>query len=547
MLQIDNLYKAFGNRIIFEGFNLYVDRGDKIGLIAPNGSGKTTLFRILTGQEDYQSGKITSISDCRIRLLSQSSELIKGKSILENLMGQEGELTSIIKAYELASINADTDEINRLIPIMDALNAWDYELRLKTILSALGIDDLGRNVDNLSGGESKRIALASALVDDADILLLDEPTNHLDLKTIEWLEDYLSTTNRTLIMSTHDRYFLDQVCNNIVEIDDHKAFKYKGNYEYYLEKREERYEAKAQEIDKARNLFRKEKEWISRQPKARGTKAKYRIDAFDELKKKLDNKINNNKLDLSSATSSYLGSKVFDLENLSLSFGDKKILDNFTYSFARGEKIGIIGESGAGKTTFIRLLIGEIDNSSGKIERGETLRVAYYKQEMPVFDKEKRVIDIIRDIADDIKLGENDRTSISPIALLTQFLFDAEKQYNKVGKLSGGELRRLYLCTILIQKPNFLILDEPTNDLDIMTLNALEQYLLSFPASVLIVSHDRYFMDKMVDHIFVFEGDGKIRDFPANYSIYRSWREAQKQNEASQNEMKAQDDISQEE
>lgn len=542
MLQIENLHKSFGNRQIFDGFNLYIDRGDKIGLIAANGSGKTTLFRILIGEEDYQEGKITTISDCKIRYLAQKNELVQGKSILENVMGQESELTNLIREYEKAIKSSDTDEINRLIPLMDSMNAWDYDLRLKTILSALGIEELDRKVDNLSGGEIKRIALASALVDDADILLLDEPSNHLDLKTIEWLEDYLSNSNRTLIMTTHDRYFLDQVCNSIVEIDECKAFKYKGNYEYYLEKREERYEAKAQEMDKARNLFRQEREWISRQPKARGTKAKYRIDAFDELKKKLDNKFSRKDIDLSSASSSYLGNKIFDLENLCLSFGEKKILQNFTYSFARGEKIGIVGESGVGKTSFIRLLLGEIMSDSGKIERGETLRIAYYKQEMPSFDGEKRVIDIIRDIADNIKLGDNDKASISPTALLSQFLFDAEKQYNKVAKLSGGELRRLYLCTVLIQRPNFLILDEPTNDLDIMTLNALEEYLLSFAGSVIIVSHDRYFMDKMVDHIFVFEGDGKIKDFPGNYSTYRIWNAEQNSSERKPSEEQKSDE-----
>lgn len=537
MLGLECITKSFGDRTLFSSIDLFVDRGDKIGVIAPNGSGKTTLFKIIMGYESYDSGEITKSNGLKISYLEQLPQLPKGISILDAVMDKDNDMCNTIKAYGKAVSENDTEQISIMTEMMDRHDAWSYDIKLKKMLSSLGITDVYRTTDNLSGGEVKRIALANALINEPDILLFDEPTNHLDLKTIEWLEDYLSSSNITLLMITHDRYFLDNVCNSIIELDNKTLYKYKGNYNYYLEKRNERISENALQLDKAYNLFNKEKEWISRQPQARGTKAKYRIEAFEELKEKIKNRSErSDSLHLSSGEKMYMGKKVVDIDNISLKFDDKVLVKNFTYTFVRKEKIGIVGENGVGKTSFIRLIMGLVKPDSGIIEVGQTIRFGYYSQEMPGFDFNKRVIDIITDIADNFKINGN---NITPSQLLSKFLFSPSMQYTPLYKLSGGELKRLYLCTVLITNPNFLILDEPTNDLDILTINVLEEYLIDFDGCVLVVSHDRYFMDKIVDHIFVFKGDGVIKDFPGNYSIYREYeRYAETDNNIKKTEIK---------
>lgn len=520
MLQVDNIKKRFGDRIIFDGLSLFVDKGDKIGLIAPNGSGKTTLLKIIMGIESYDDGRITKANDVRISYLEQQPQLPKGKTILEAVLQNNNLVSDVVRRYEAALMNGDVEESTRLLPLMDSLGGWDYDVKLKKILSSMGFDNLFRMTDNLSGGEVKRIALAYTLMDAPDLLLLDEPTNHLDLRTIEWLQEYLKSSSISLVMITHDRYFLDDVCNTIVEIDSATTYRYKGNYKYYLEKRAERQQAITAEIERAKNLFRKEREWMNRQPQARATKAKSRIDAFYELKEKISQPSMAKSIDLGNDGEFHLGKKIFEAKVVSLSFGDKKILNDFEYVFSRGEKLGIVGDNGVGKTSFLRLLLGEIAPDKGYFDIGQTIKFGYYSQKMPSFDPQKRVIDIVQDIAETF---ESNGATFTASQLLTRFLFTPSQQYTPVSKISGGEMRRLYLCTVLIKNPNFLILDEPTNDLDILTLNALEEYILDFSGCVIIVSHDRYFMDKIVDHIFVFEGNGIVKDFSGNYSDYRSF------------------------
>lgn len=540
MLGLECITKSFGDRVLFRDIDLFIDNGDKIGIIAPNGSGKTTLLKIIMGYEPYENGIITKSNGLKISYLEQLPQLPKGISILDAVMDKDNDVCNTIKLYEKAVLDNDNNLISELSEKMDRYDAWSYDIKLKKMLSSMGISDVYRTTDNLSGGEVKRIALANALMNEPDIFLFDEPTNHLDLQTIEWLEDYLSTSNTTLLMITHDRYFLDNVCNSIIELDNGSLYRYKGNYKYYIEKRNERISASESQLDKAYNLFNKEKEWINRQPQARGTKARYRIEAFEELKKKIkEGGQKNNRLQISSDEMMYMGKKVIDIENISLSFGDRQLIKDFTYTFARKEKIGIVGKNGVGKTSFIRLLMGELKPDNGKIDVGQTIRFGYYSQEMPSFDMNKRVIDILTDIADNFVVDGN---SISPTQLLSKFLFPPSMQYTPIYKLSGGELKRLYLCTVLIQNPNFLILDEPTNDLDILTINVLEEYLINFDGCVLVVSHDRYFMDKIVDHLFAFQGNGVIKDFPGNYSLYREYEKYNEENIAKTSDTKIKED-----
>ena len=533
MLQVDQLAKSFGDRLLFSDVTFGIERGQKVGLIAPNGSGKSTLLRILLGQEEADSGNVTYERDIRRAYLPQLPDLPEEGTILEACFNRFDPVAQLTLQWEQAVESEDHAAMERLLPEMEAQGGWSYEQRAKEILGALGIQDHHRPITRLSGGERKRIALASTLISQPDLLFLDEPTNHLDLKSIEWLEGYLARSTMGLLLITHDRYFLDRVCNEILELDGGQAYRYRGNYDYYLTKRQERHEAEDQARERALNLYRRELDWMRRQPQARGTKAQYRIDAFHELEKKTQARQRTEQVDLGGAKGGYIGKKIFEAKHVSKRFGDKVILEDFNYIFARHDKVGIIGENGVGKTTFLRMLLGEVAPDGGSFDIGTTVRFGYYSQTAPDFDPKKRVIDIVQDIADDFVLPQGSSIErISASQILTRFLFPPERQYTPVEKLSGGELRRLYLCTILVTSPNFLILDEPTNDLDILTLQALEEYLADFAGCVLIVSHDRFFMDKVTEHLFCFEGQGQVRDFPGSYTLYREVREAEERERA---------------
>ena len=535
MLQVDQLAKSYGDRLLFSDVTFGIERGQKVGLIAPNGSGKSTLLRILLGQEEEDSGSITYERDIRRAYLPQLPDLPEEGTILEACFNRFDPVAQLTLQWEQAVEQGDHEAMERLLPEMEAQGGWSYEQRAKEILGALGLQDHHRPITRLSGGERKRIALASTLISQPDLLFLDEPTNHLDLRSIEWLEGYLARSTMGLLLITHDRYFLDRVCNEILELDGGQAYRYRGNYDYYLTKRQERHEAEDQARERALNLYRRELEWMRRQPQARGTKAQYRIDAFHELEKKTVARQRTEQVDLGGAKGGYIGKKIFEAKHVSKRFGDKVILEDFNYIFARHDKVGIIGENGVGKTTFLRMLLGEVAPDSGTFDIGTTVRFGYYSQTAPDFDPKKRVIDIVQDIADDFVLPQGSNVErISASQILTRFLFPPERQYTPVEKLSGGELRRLYLCTILVTSPNFLILDEPTNDLDILTLQALEEYLGEFAGCVLIVSHDRFFMDKVTEHLFCFEGEGQVRDFPGSYTLYREVREAEERERAEQ-------------
>lgn len=519
-LQVENLSKYWGELALFEGISFSVTEGQKVAMIAKNGAGKSTLMDIIAGLETPDSGKSTLSNDISIGYLRQNPDLNPEDTVLEAAFNSTGELIQAVKNYERALENHNPKLLDSAIERMNALNAWDFELRIKQILTQLKITNVKQQIKFLSGGQKKRIALAHILIDEPDFLILDEPTNHLDLEMIEWLEKYLEKAKCTLFMVTHDRYFLDRVCNEIIELEDNAIYRYKGNYSYYLEKREERIQSINAEIDRAKNLFRTELEWLRRMPQARSHKSKYRTENAYILQEKASKRRIEEEVELT-VQGKRLGSKILDVKDLSKAFGDLIILDRFSYKFARLEKIGIIGKNGSGKSTVLNMLTGALPHDSGTIEVGETICFGYYKQDGISFNPGDRVIDIIKEIAEVVDLGNGNRMTASQF--LNYFLFPPEMQYNLVEKLSGGEKRRLYLCTVLMRNPNFLILDEPTNDLDIMTLNVLEDYLRNFQGCAIVVSHDRFFMDKIVDHLFVFEGDGQIKDFPGNYSDYRDW------------------------
>lgn len=527
-LQVENLTKSFGDLVLFNGISFGIAEGQRIGLIAKNGSGKTTLLNILAGKEGYDEGKITFRRDLRVGYLEQSPKYPEELTVLEACFYHGNSTVELIKEYERCMETPGNPGMDELLVRMEHEKAWDYERRAKQILSQLKIRDFSQKIGHLSGGQLKRVALANILITEPDLLILDEPTNHLDLDMTEWLEEYLNRGSLSLLMVTHDRYFLDRVCSEIIEIDNRQLYSYKGNYSYYLEKRQERIEATNAEIARANNLYRTELEWMRRMPQARGHKARYREEAFYELEKVAKQRTYdaNVKLDVKA---SYIGSKIFEADHLCKRFGDLKILDDFSYIFARYEKMGIVGNNGTGKSTFIKILMELEKPDSGTLDIGETVRFGYYSQEGLQFNEQMKVIDVITDIAEVIELGNGKRLTASQF--LQHFLFTPETQHSYVYKLSGGERRRLYLCTVLMRNPNFLVLDEPTNDLDIVTLQVLEEYLQNFKGCVIVVSHDRYFMDKVVDHLLVFKGQGDIRDFPGNYSDYRDWKLAKAEHE----------------
>lgn len=525
-LQINGLTKSFGDLILFQDITFGLNQGEKVALIAKNGSGKSTLLNILAGKEDYDTGNIVFRNDLRVGYLEQTPSYPKDLSVLQACFHSENETVRLIAEYEETIKKGISGKLlDDILNRMDASKAWEYEQKAKQILGQLRIHNLDQKVGQLSGGQLKRVALANVLITEPELIILDEPTNHLDLEMTEWLEEYLGRTNTSLLMVTHDRYFLDRVCNRIIEIDNKQVYDYKGNYNYYLEKREERINASNADIERANNLLRKELEWMRRQPQARGTKAKYRIDAFYDLKERAQQQQESRNLNLD-IKASYIGSKIFEAKHVSKSFGDLKITNDFNYIFTRYEKLGIVGNNGTGKSTFIKMLLGEVEPDKGTFDIGETVRFGYYSQDGISFNESMKIIDAVRDIAEYVDLGNGKRLSVSQF--LNYFLFPPEKQHSYVYKLSGGEKRRLYLCTILMKSPNFLVLDEPTNDLDIMTLNILEEYLQNFKGCVIIVSHDRYFMDKVVDHLLVFHGNAAIQDFPGNYTRYREWKNEQK-------------------
>lgn len=528
ILQVEGLTKSFGDLVLFERIAFGIAEGQRIGLIAKNGTGKTTLLNILAGKEGYDSGKITYRRDTRVSYLEQTPNYPENLTVIDACFWQGNPVTQLIKEYEQCIETEGNPHLEELLARMEHEKAWDYERKFKQILTQLKIVDFNQPINQLSGGQIKRVALANALITEPDFLILDEPTNHLDLEMIEWLEEYLRRGSLTLLMVTHDRYFLDHVCSEIIEIDNKQIYSYRGNYSIYLAKRQERIDNKNAEIIRANNLYRTELDWMRRQPQARGHKARYREDAFYELEKVAKQRIQTKNVDLQ-MKASYIGSKIFEAENLNKSFGNQKILENFSYTFARYEKMGIVGNNGTGKSTFIKILMGLVQPDNGRLEIGETVHFGYYSQEGLSFNEQMKVIDVVREIAEVVDMGNGKRLTASQF--LQHFLFAPETQYNYVYKLSGGERRRLYLCTVLMRNPNFLILDEPTNDLDIVTLQILEEYLKDFKGCLIIVSHDRYFMDKVVDHLLVFQGQADIRDFPGNYSEYREWNEERKKRE----------------
>ncbi|REA59248.1 ABC transporter ATP-binding protein [Dyadobacter luteus] len=523
-LSAENVAKSFGDRWLFKNISFGISRGDKIALIGTNGTGKTTFLNILTGKIPTDEGSVSIRKDIRVGYLDQSPAFDETLPILEVIFSSNNPVAQTVKKYEHAIETDNHDELASVMEDMDKYNAWDFEYRTKEVLGRLGIHNTENLYGTLSGGQRKRVALAKILLEDPELLILDEPTNHLDLATVEWLEEYLNTSNTTILVVTHDRYFLDTVCNQVLELDHGSAYSYKGNYSYFLEKKAEREEMEAAGIEKARNLMRKELDWIRRQPKARGTKAKYRVDAFEELKEKASQKKFDVQMELNVRTSR-LGSKIIEMENVSKGFGDRQLIKNFEYTFRRGDRIGIVGQNGMGKSTLLNMITGELQPDSGKIDTGETVQFGYYKQSDLVFNESQRVIDIVKDVAEVVQLGTGETVTVTN--LLQAFLFSPSKQYDFISKLSGGEKRRLQLLLILIKQPNFLILDEPTNDLDIATLNVLEEFLFNFSGCLLIVSHDRYFLDRLVEHIFVFEGEGRISDFPGNYTELRDYQDIQ--------------------
>ncbi len=524
LLTVENIAKSYGELVLFEKLSFGINKDQKIALIAKNGTGKTSILKILSGQDTPDTGKINYRKDIRVSFLEQEPELDPELTVEESIFASDNEVLKVMAEYEKALADPeDTDAYQKAFEGMERHQAWDFETQYKQILFKLKLEDLHVKVGLLSGGQKKRLALANALINKPELLILDEPTNHLDLEMIEWLEQYFAKENMTLFMVTHDRYFLERVCNGIIELDNGKLYPYKGNYSYYLEKKEARIEQEAVEHHKTKILFKKELNWMRKQPKARTTKSKSRIDDFNTIKEKAGQRRKEHEVQLE-INMARMGSKILELHKISKSYPGKPILNQFEYTFLKGERIGIIGKNGTGKTTFLNIITGADKPDAGKVVVGETIRFGYYTQKGIQIKKGQKVIDVIREFGDYIPLMKG--RQISAQQLLERFLFDRKKQYDFVDKLSGGERKRLYLCTILIQNPNFLVLDEPTNDLDIVTLNVLENFLLDFPGCLMVVTHDRYFMDKIVDHLFVFRGDGVIEDFPGNYSDYRTYEDS---------------------
>lgn len=536
LLQVENLTKSFGVNSLFDDINFTINEGDKVGLIAKNGTGKSTLLSIIAGDDTPDDGKLIFKNDVTIGYLKQLPQFEPHLSVIDTCLIGDDDQSKAIRQYENALIEGNNEEMTKAIQAMDLASAWDYEERFKQILSQLKIDDFKQRISELSGGQIKRVALAKILISNPQFLILDEPTNHLDIDMIEWLEAYLSRSRMTILMVTHDRYFLDKICSKILELDQKSIYGYDGNYNYYLEKRAERIDAQNAAVEKARNLLRTEIEWMRRQPQARAHKAQYRIDAFYDLKERAQSRNDKGDVELN-VKAGYIGKKIFVAHHVSKSFDGKVILNDFNYIFSRYEKLGIVGDNGVGKSTFIKLLLDRIQPDSGYFEIGETVKFGYYSQEGIHFDEGKKVIDAIRDVAEHIYFDEKHHYSASQFLQL--FLFSPTDQQKLIEKLSGGEKRRLYLAMVLMSKPNFLILDEPTNDLDIQTLEILEDYLSKFSGCLIVISHDRFFMDRCVDHTFVFMGDGVIKDFPGNYSEYRAWKEAHEKEEATVQKQKA--------
>jgi ABC transport system ATP-binding/permease protein len=539
-LQADNISRRIGDNLLFENITLNINKEDKAALIAVNGAGKSSLLDILSGKENSDSGVLSIKRDIRISYLRQSPELDESNRIIDELFCTDSELVRVIRDYENCLLSGDNEQMPVMIQRMDDHKAWDYEVSVKQVLFKLKLTDLNAVIGTLSGGQKKRVALAKVLVEESDLLLLDEPTNHLDLDMIEWLEEYLMKSNKTLFMVTHDRYFLDRVCNVILELSDNDLYRYEGNYEYFLEKKQSREYSAKMNTEKARNLLKTELDWMRRMPKARRHKAKSRIESFYDLREKAAKRTEEKSININ-VNISRMGSKILEIKNISKSFGDKVIIKDFTYLFNRFEKAGLIGRNGTGKTTLLNIITGLTEADSGTIERGETIVFGHYRQQGIEFDDNMTVIDAVRNIAE--KVIVSDGTSLSVTQFMNYFLFPPEKQYTLIRKLSGGEKRRLYLLTVLMKNPNFLILDEPTNDLDILTLNVLEEYLAGFRGCVIVVSHDRYFMDKVVDHIFEYKGEGVIKDFPGNYTQLREKQDEEERQASSVRSAKASEPI----
>ena len=528
-LSVENIAKSYGERELFENISFGINKDQKVGFVAKNGTGKTSLLNILAGTDAPDEGQVIYRNDIRVAFLSQEPDLDPELTIEESIFSSDNPTLKVVEQYEKAMLNPeDSDALQKAMDAMEANNAWDFETEYKQILYKLNLEDLHAVVKDLSGGQKKRLALARMLLKKPDFIILDEPTNHLDLEMIEWLEEYFKKQDFTIFMVTHDRYFLERVCNEIIELEEGKLYTYKGNYTYYLDKKEERHQLEDTNTDKAQQLFKKELDWMRRQPKARTTKSKSRIEDFHEIKHRASQRRQDHKVQLE-LNMERLGSKIVELHNISKELGGKNLIEAFSYNFQKGERLGIIGKNGTGKSTFLNMLTGNLEPDSGKIVIGETIKFGYYTQKGIKIKPGQKVIEVIKEFGDYIPLKKGKQ--ISAEQLLERFLFSRKKQYDFVEKLSGGEKKRLYLCTVLIQNPNFLILDEPTNDLDVLTLNVLENFLLDFPGCIIVVSHDRYFMDKITDHLFVFQGEGEVQDFPGNYTDYRQYSESKPKEE----------------